>query len=440
MHWRLSSFVIFILIQFHAKAQIQAGPMLGFVDMMEANIWLQTEVPAEVKIVYWKSSEPELVYGAPSLFTDAPTAFTATFTLGPLEPGTNYRYEVWVNDSRVDFSFPLQFTTHSVWKWRGDAPDFSFIFGSCFYVNEPAYDRPGKPYGQNFEILDQIIGQKADFMIWGGDNMYYREVDFYSGSGMYHRYTHTRSLPALQPLLVAMPHYAIWDDHDYGPDNSDRSFRLKRKALEVFKNFWANPNYIFENEGVTGIFSWADCDFFLLDNRWWRSPNNRSATQKKDYLGDKQLEWLIDALSYSDATFKFIVNGGQVLNPVAIKENYANYPEERAYLLKMIKEEEIEGVFFLTGDRHHSCLQKLDRTNSYPLYDLTISPLTAGAGAPEIEEREAPIVEGTLVAKTQNFAKLSITGPNENRILRIQVFDYKGTQLWQQLIPAKHLK
>ena len=79
-------------------------------------------------------------------------------------------------------------------------------------------------------------------MIWLGDNVYFREPDD-SRTGVYHRYSHDRSLPELQPLLGSVHHYAIWDDHDYGPNNSDRSFIYKNITLQAFKDFWANPTY-----------------------------------------------------------------------------------------------------------------------------------------------------------------------------------------------------
>ena len=68
---------------------------------------------------------------------------------------------------------------------------------------------------------------------------------------------------------------------------------------------------------------------------------------------------MINALSYSEAPFKFIAIGGQVLSSGAVYENYANYPEERKYLLDKIREAKIEGVIFLDGDRHHSVLSKM---------------------------------------------------------------------------------
>jgi alkaline phosphatase D len=31
-----------------------------------------------------------------------------------------------------------------------------------------------------------------------------------------------------------MSHYAIWDDHDYGPNNADKSYHLKETSRKVF--------------------------------------------------------------------------------------------------------------------------------------------------------------------------------------------------------------
>ena len=68
--------------------------------------------------------------------------------------------------------------------------------------------------------------KKPDFMLWGGDNFYYREPD-YTRTGMIHRNDHARAVKSMQPLLANVHQYAICDDHDYGPNDSDRSFPLK---------------------------------------------------------------------------------------------------------------------------------------------------------------------------------------------------------------------
>ena len=134
----------------------------------------------------------------------------------------------------------------------------------------------------------------------------------------------------MQRLLATAHNYAIWDDHDFGPNNSDRSFIHKDKTLKAFELFWGNPSFgLPGTPGAISFFQYMDIDFFLLDNRYHRSPNDRRSGQKT-VLGKDQLEWLIDALSFSKAPYKMVLVGGQVLNTAPLFENYAHHHfEER---------------------------------------------------------------------------------------------------------------
>jgi alkaline phosphatase D len=201
--------------------------------------------------------------------------------------------------------------------------------------------------------------------VWLGDNTYLREADWSSRSGILHRYTHTRAYSGLQPLLASTHHYATWDDHDYGPNNSDRSYWGKGLAREAFELFWPNPSYGMPGiPGIATVFEWADTLFVLLDDRTNRSPNNRE-TGERTMLGDAQVEWLIDTLVSSTATLKFVAVGGQFLNPNDGFETFATFPKERERILRLLEAERIPGVFFLTGDRHRTELSKLERPGLY---------------------------------------------------------------------------
>jgi alkaline phosphatase D len=435
-------------ISLSAKAQVrssplQSGPMLGYTDMRETLIWVQTRQAATVQVRYAEqgSTAPPLLT-APVQTTKA-RAFTAHLVADEVVPGKRYTYTVLVDGKPVALPYPTTFQTQPLWQHRTDPPSFTFAVGSCTYVNEPPYDRPGTPYGGNYEIFTSIAAKKPDFMLWTGDNTYTREVDWNTRTGVLKRYTHTRSVPEMQPLLASTHHYAIWDDHDFGPNDSDRSFWLKSVTLEAFKLFWANPNYIFD-EGCTGTFVWGDCQFFLLDDRTFRAPDEQpdggGTTPGKAYFGEKQLIWLIDALRYSKAPFKFVVTGGQVVNPSALFENYVTYATERTRLLSAIADAKIPGVLFLTGDRHHSIIHKLDRPGTYPLYDVTISPLTSGPAKPAAAELSQPtVIAGTLLTE-RNFATLEVGGPLANRVLTIRAYDVAGTEKWSHTLRANDLR
>lgn len=442
----LSKSYIFLslwLLVCNSQAQenlLASGPMLGYSTMKEVAIWVQTKATAKVHFVYFDQANPTQKLKTEIYQTEKKNAFTATL-IAEVQPNKKYTYELYINDKLVKRPYPLTFQSQTHWQYRTDPPAIKFVYGSCNFTNEVEVDRLGNPYGGDHRIFKTIADKKPDFMVWGGDNVYLREVDFDSRTGILHRYTHARALPEWQELMGSVHHYATWDDHEYGPNDSDRSYVMKRTTLEAFKLFWANPNYVFENEGVTGQFLWGDAEFFLLDDRYFRSPNNGNAAEG-DYFGEKQLNWVIDALTASQSPFKFIVSGGQILNSLGEmrSENYAKYKKERELFLQKIKDAKIQGVIFLTGDRHHVELSKMEREGTYPLHDFTISPLTAGsAGDRAKDEKNMWRVPDTYFGG-RNFCMFEIIGKRKERILTATLFDTDGKEIWKREIKEQELK
>ena len=211
---------------------LQAGPMVGYSEMREVMLWVQTTRPATAQIEYWETDKPAVKWRTAPVVTRAADSYAAHLLADQVEPGRRYTYALYLNGQRVPVAYPLTFQSQALWQWRADPPDFRFALGSCTYVNEPVYDRPGRAYGGEYGIFTSIAQQKPDFMLWLGDNTYLREADWNTRTGIRRRFTHSRAVPELQPLLGSAHHYAIWDDHDYGPNDSDRSFAYKDLSLE----------------------------------------------------------------------------------------------------------------------------------------------------------------------------------------------------------------
>lgn len=422
-----------------AQDLVQSGPMVGYSTMMETLLWVQTKDAATVHFEYFDQENPEERFSTDSYTTEATHGFVAKLIANKTVPGKKYTYELFINNKRIEREYPMEFQSQVLWQWRTDPPEVNFAIGSCNYVNEERFDRPGKPYGSEHEIFYAIHDKNPDFMLWLGDNTYLREPDWNSRTGILHRYTHTRSLKEMQPLLASTHNYAIWDDHDFGPNDSDGSFWMKETTSEIFKLFWGNPNYdVTEKGGITGTFHWADLQFFLLDNRYHRTSND-NYTEDRQMLGKEQIDWLINALASSHASFKFIAIGGQVLSTEAKYENYATFPDERHYLIQKIREAKIEGVVFLDGDRHHTSLSVYQENEEvYPLYDLTCSSLTAGSNN-RIENLNTNSIEETFVGQ-HNFGMLQVKGPRKDRVLTITINGKDGEQLWTRDIRQQDLK
>ena len=159
------------------KSMLQSGPMLGPVTLRDVTLWVQTKSEAKVHFTYQEKGLKSIPLKTPIITTKPDNAFTATVHLPNLKTGTTYEYKVFINNLPVSFEYPLQFTTQEHWQFRKDPKDFTFVAASCFYVNDPDYDRPGTPYGGEFEILEHIEKANPDLMVWLGDNIYLREGD-----------------------------------------------------------------------------------------------------------------------------------------------------------------------------------------------------------------------------------------------------------------------
>lgn len=435
-------FLVFISFGFSQNSILQSGPMVGYCEMKEAAIWLQTNKKASVKVAYFAIENPSKIFYSENRNSSKENGFTYHIILDQLEPGKKYNYNIFIDGKKVILPYETSFSSKKLWQWREDAPDFTVAFGSCMYINETALDRPGKPYGSGYSIFESISKKNPDIMIWGGDNTYLREADWDSKTGIYHRNTHSRSIKETQPLLAKTQNFAIWDDHDYGPNDSDRSFYNKYTTQKAFRDFWANKHYGIspeQNEGVYSTFNWGDAQFFLLDDRFFRSPQER-ITGEKTMLGTTQFEWLIDALSASMASFKIIVIGGQVINDVPNSENYGHYPEEKDKLLKEISNNKIKGVLFLTGDRHFAELSMLPREGTYPIYDWTVSPLTAGITSDKVLQENNPYKIGGSAFVQNNFGIISFSGSKEKRQMKLTLHDINGVELWNKIILKKDLQ
>ena len=438
-------FLLLACLSLSSYAQLISGPMLGPVELRDAVIWVEVGPATQnVQLSYSPQGPGGTAVRIDRKIEAGQPSTPIRFVLPDLQPATTYAYTLLVDGKLRPGG---TFTTKTLWQWRQPAPDFSFLTGSCAYFNEPVYDRPGKPYGGDSSIFKTMAKEKAAFMLWLGDNWYYREVDYFSAPGLRYRARRDRAQPVLQPLLKAMPHYAIWDDHDFGPNDADKSYILKDESRRIFLDYWPNPSAGENGQGIYTKVSYGDVDIFMMDDRWFRSANEMDATVNgapnpaKRMWGAQQMEWLKNALLSSTATFKIIATGNQTLNPMSQAECLQDFPIEFNELQQFLAAEKIAGLLFLTGDRHHSEVIRYQRPGLYPIYDITNSPLTSGVskvtGTPEAANEAR--VPGTLV-EAQNYTRITVSGPKGGRRLQAQFLGVDGAVLASWNVTETELK
>jgi len=408
--------------------------MHGFADYTSVTLWIQTERAAAVVL----EVAPE--NGGPAqridLATEAANDYALSARVPGLAPGSAYRYRI-IAQGEVREGVVR---TQRYWNSAADAAELTIAIGSCHYIANPNPVFRGG--GGEYQIFDALAAKQPDLMLWLGDNLYLQTPDLLDPSSMAARYRQARGFAPLQKLLVAAPHVAIPDDHDYGPNDSDSSYVLKGESLRLFQRYWPNPSYGLP--GVPGAFGWArlgDVEIFLLDDRYYRYPNRYPDVPEKTMFGLAQFEWLKQALLSSRARVKVVAGGSQFWNRASRFEGLHQFPHEQKRLADWLSEQRIDGVVFVSGDRHFGELLKIERPGAYPLYEFTSSPLTSQpATRVDAAERDNPdLVPGTLQARRQ-FGLLRVRGPGGERSLAFEAYDSDGALLWRHEIKVSDLR
>jgi alkaline phosphatase D len=309
----------------------------------------------------------------------------------------------------------------------------------------------GNPYGDEFHIFDTIAANmQADalphLMLWLGDNLYLRPkgkflgyADFDSAERMATRYREVRGHAMFQKLFAATHHYAIWDDHDYGPNNSDKTFRFKADSLGLFKRYWPNPDMGSPDlPGTWTSFAHQDAEFFFLDDRYYRDDEQAAISDDKAMFGARQIAWLKKSLAKSKATFKLVCNGSQLLSEDQNGKHsgWHSYPNERADFLAWLANEKIPGMLFLSGDRHNTQVFRLKHQGAPVVYEFSCSPFTSRLSKLSKTDRANPRFVDGLGVEQRNFGTLEFTGAGATRKIVAGCFDSNGRKLWERTLAS----
>jgi alkaline phosphatase D len=283
-----------------------------------------------------------------------------------LLPVTTYYYQVMIDQEPVG-------RVHSFRTYMPkDAPTaFQVAFGG------------GAGYTPKYERMWLTIAKHdLNAFLFLGDNVYIDNPE--KPDVQRYCYTRRQSRPEYRPFVANTPIYAIWDDHDFtvndgwgGPKVDEPAWKIP--VWKLFKTNWVNPGYgggSTDEPGCWFTFSIGDVDFIMLDGRYYR--HNPRKVENPSMLGSIQKEWLFKTLKESDGTFKVLAS------PVPWSMNvkpgspdpWQGYQEEREEIFSFIEDNNIEGVFLISADRHRSDAWKIDREVGYDLYEFESSRLS----------------------------------------------------------------
>ncbi len=385
--------------------------MVGHVDATSAQVWLRAKSGAVVTATLRQRNRAV----RPARLQDLGSGFQIVHFHG-LDPALRTQVSLAVSRDRAPVEeATVQFRTAPRPAATGTV---RVAFGSCSKVSQyktgPIYQAIAKE-APDFALF---VGDNSYFIVADGSDKHFQTSgpvgDWTSLEGMIHRHLMTRINPDLQAMFRSVPCYAVWDDHDYGPNNADRTFPLREEALLAFRQLWANPAYgTAETPGVFSSFRHGPVEVFLMDDRYYKySPQEHEDVSPETgaIWGTAQLQWLIDGLQRSTAPVKLVANGTQVLSKSEGGEgHYREATTELHRLLTAIQTHEISGVVFLTGDRHFSEAMQERLPNGPLVVDCTSSPLQQDQKVGPLEGR--PNANRLWAMRGNNFGLITVTIP-----------------------------
>ena len=94
-----------------AQAELlQSGPMLGYNEMKEVLLWVQTTEAADVQFDYWPAEDAKDRHTTATYQTNAAEAFTARLIADEVEPGIDYQSELKIHGKTLRRPYPLTFS------------------------------------------------------------------------------------------------------------------------------------------------------------------------------------------------------------------------------------------------------------------------------------------------------------------------------------------
>ena len=269
----------------------------------------------------------------------------ATFVLTDLTPGGRRRFTVSSGGGpALDGTF----------RTPGEGPfSFRLVFASCAST------------GSSSPVFTAIRDLAPDLFVHMGD-LHYEDIRQNDVARFRQAYAQVLASATQSALFRSVPFAYTWDDHDFGPNNSNRTSSSRMAALRAYRAFI--PHYPMPQPPDAPIFqafSLGRVRVLLTDSRSARSPA-REAESGRTMLGALQLAWLEQEFAGAAAAPLVVL-----VNTVPwitrrwswIRHGWAPYGRERRHLADLIVRHGLtRRLVMLSGDAH--MLSMDDGTNS----------------------------------------------------------------------------
>lgn len=203
-----------------------------------------------------------------------------------------------------------------------------------------------------------------DFFLHMGD-FHYSDISVNDVQRYRDAFRQALSYPNRRALHNSIPTLYIWDDHDYGPNNSGSTSPSRPAAVEWFRE--RIPTITLADTDPSGggyrAVTMGRVMYLITDQRAYADPSTTPAP--RTVLGSAQKTWLKNIVANpanSDKLFMWVCPRGLHINPAnAYTDAWTDAPEERTELFDHFNTYAAGRIMILNGDTHQTGMD--DGTN-----------------------------------------------------------------------------
>jgi hypothetical protein len=388
-------------------------------------------------------ADNEAMTGAVTLGPTAPGADNViVWDVTGLDPGTPYWFVV--DDGALNTSFKATARTHPV----PAGEPASYIFGAAgdAGLTGDGYDGYITGAVSNSPVFDTMREQgAAEQWLWFSHlgDLHYKNISTNDPSLFRSAYFENMNFgvvvnPARQSQFFrSLASTYVWDDHDFGPNNSDRTSASNAAANQVYRE-WV-PHYPLPS--ASAIYqSWqvGRVLYIASDVRSARDPNSDPQTTAKTLLGSAQKTWMEGLLSTARD------NGAEALvwqSPsrwVGGTDTWSDFLHERAEMVQLFGDTGwLDRMIMLTADMHalSICSGPHNPHGRFPMF--MFAGMDSGAWSTSETDYDIGSIAGRrqygTMRVTDNGHTIALTGTGYHdgtALMRHTAYVHAGNPVW----------
>lgn len=344
------------------------------------------------------------------------------FRISQLSAGQNYKLRVM--GEKGNWSDLREFHT-----FKNNPHELYLSIISCMKDNLPHFEK----------IWDDLRDEKPQAVFMIGDNTYadlnIKTLLFkMTPEKLWERHMETRNKLPIFRWQKLVPVFATWDDHDYGVNGGDSTFKYKVQSAKIFHQFFPmnlSSASLLQGPGIARALKWGEHQFFFLDNRSFRSPSTSSA--QKVHFGKQQTQWIMKNMDSNK--LNWLLSGDQFFGAYHPFDSFqGQYNKAFVRFISRLKKTR-SPVLLVSGDRHMSEIMKLPVSYfGYQTYELTSSPIHSTVYPGSSQKHNNPYQIATVDGQW-NFMMLDLQTDKDHYVI-----DVKAEGQGQKVFFEKHLK